>query len=97
MPAQLIYGRDMFQVLLPVDIDWEATKNCKQTKTIKCNDRKNSSRIPHQYNANDLITSLKKPGTLRKLSIPRAGPYKVIRQNNNGSILIELSPTQTQK
>ena len=85
MPAQLIYGRDMFQVLLPVDIDWEATENCKQTKTIKCNDRKNSSRIPHQYNANDLITSLKKPGTLRKLSIPRAGPYKVIiRQNNNG-------------
>jgi hypothetical protein len=93
-PAQLIYGRDMF-LPVSVDIDWDAIKNRKQLKINKSNDRENSSRIPHQYNANDLIT-LKKPGILRKLSIPRAGPYKVIRQNNNGSILIELSPTETQ-
>ena len=33
---------------------------------------------------------------LGKLTIPRAGPYKVIRQNNNGSILIEKSPTDTE-
>jgi len=26
----------------------------------------------------------------------KSGPYRVIRQNNNGSILIEKSPTDTQ-
>jgi len=70
-------------------------KNRKQQKINKSNERENSSRVPHQYSPNDLIT-LKKPGILRKLTIPRAGPYKVIRQNNNGSILIEKSPTDTE-
>ena len=93
-PAQLIYGRDMF-LPISVDIDWEAIKNRKQLKINKSNERENSSRVPHQYNPNDLIT-LKKPGILRKLAIPRSGPYKVIRQNNNGSILIEKSPTDTE-
>jgi hypothetical protein len=79
-PAQLIYGRDMF-LPVSVDIDWESIKNRKQQKINKSNDRENSSREPHQYNPNDLVT-LKKPGILRKLTIPRAGPYKVIRQNN---------------
>ena len=84
-------------MFLPVsiDIDWEQIKNRKQQKINKSNERENSSRVPHQYKTNDLVT-LKKPGILRKLTIPRAGPYRVIRQNNNGSILIEKSPTDTQ-
>ena len=42
----------------------------------------------------EVITNLKKPGILCKLAIPREGPYKVVRHNNNnGSILIEKAPT----
>ena len=39
-----------------VDIDWEAIKNRKQQKINTSNDRENSSRVPHQYILNDLIT-----------------------------------------
>jgi hypothetical protein len=78
-PAQLIYGRDMF-LPVSVDIDWESIKNRKQQTINRSNDRENSSRVPHQYKTNDLVT-LKKPGILRKLTIPRAGPYKVIKEN----------------
>ena len=49
-------------------------------------------RVAHTYNKGDYIT-LKKPGIIRKMSIPRNGPYKVVKHNNNGSILIEKSPT----
>ena len=41
----------------------------------------------------DYIT-LKKPSILRKLAIPQEGPYKVMKHNNNGSILIEKAPTK---
>jgi len=34
-------------------------------------------------------------GILNTLKV-KSGPYRVIRQNNNGSILIEKSPTDTQ-
>jgi hypothetical protein len=54
-PAQLIYGRDMF-LPISVDIDWEAIKNRKQQKINKSNERENSSRVPHHYSPNDLIT-----------------------------------------
>ena len=59
----------------------------------KSNARENSKRIPHTYKKGDYIT-LKKPGILRKLTIPREGPYKVMKHNNNGSILIEKAPTK---
>ena len=89
-PAQLVYGRDMF---LPIDteIDWEEIKIRKQNRIRVSNDRENRSRIPHTYQPGDLVT-VKKPGILRKMSIPREGPYKVIRHNDNGSITIEKAP-----
>ena len=33
--------------------------------------------------------TLKKPNILQKLAIPREGPYKVIKHNHNGSILLK--------
>ena len=45
------------------------------------------------YKKGDYIT-LKKPGILRKLAIPCEGPYKVMKHNNNGLILIEKAPTK---
>ena len=59
----------------------------------RSNARKNLKRIAHTYSKDDYIT-LKKPGILRKLTIPREGPYKVMKHNNNGSILIEKAPTK---
>ena len=90
-PAQLVFGRDMFSPV-STEIDWNEIRNNKQTKINKNNIRENSKRVPHIYQKGDLIT-LKKPGILRKLAMPREGPYKVIKHNNNGSILIEKSPT----
>ena len=50
------------------------------------------NKVPHTYHRGDYIT-LKKPGILCNLAIPREGPYKVVQHNNNGSILIEKVPT----
>jgi hypothetical protein len=90
-PAQLVFGRDMFSPV-ETEVDSEAIRNNKQTKINKNNIRENSSRVPHNYQKGELIT-LKKPGIPQKLAIPRKGPYKVVEHNNNGSILIEKSPT----
>ena len=90
-PAQLVFGRDMFSPVV-AEVDWEAIKNNKQIEISKKNIEENSSRVSHNYQKGELIT-LKKPGILQKLAIPREGPYKVVKHNNNGSILIEKSPT----
>ena len=75
------------------DIDQNAIRANKQTRINKSNTRENSKQIPHTYRRGDYIT-LKKPGILQKLVIPREGPYKVMKHNNNGSILIEKAPTK---
>ena len=90
-PAQLVFKRDMFSPV-STEIDWNTIRNNKQIKINKSNDRENSKRAPRTYHRGDYIT-LKKPGILCKLAIPREGPYKVVQHNNNGSILIEKAPT----
>ena len=86
-PAQLVLGRDKF-FLVSVDINWNAIKENKQLRINKSNGRENLKQILHIYKKGDYIT-LKKPGILWKLAIPREGPCKVMKHNNNGSILIE--------
>ena len=76
-----------------VDVDWNAINEKKQLSVNKSNTRENSNCIPHTYQKGDYIT-LKKPGILRKVAIPREGPYKVMKHNNNESILIEKEPTK---
>ena len=76
-PAQLIFGRDMLSPV-SVNIDWNAIRANKQMSINKNNTRENSKQIPHIYRKGDYIT-LKKPCILRKLTIPREGPYKVIK------------------
>ena len=68
-------------------IGWNAIRENKQMRINKNNDRENSKRIPHIYKKGDYIT-LNKLGILQKLAIPRGGSYKVMKHNNNGSILI---------
>ena len=79
---------------ISVDVDWNAIREKKQLSINKSNARENPKQIPHTYRKGDYIT-LKKPGILQKLVIPREGPYKVTKHNNNGSILIEKAPTKS--
>ena len=88
-PAQLVFGRDMFSTVL-IDIDWNVIRKNKQLSINKSNARENSKRIPYTYQTGDYIT-LKKPGILQKLAIPREGPCKIMKHNTNGSILIGKS------
>ena len=62
----------MFTPVL-VNVDWNAINEKKQVSINKSNARENSKRIPHTYEKGDNIT-LKNPGILRKLVIPREGP-----------------------
>ena len=91
-PGELVFGRNMF---LPVEapVDWEALKERKQKAIAKSNKRENSKRIAHEYKPGDWITILK-PGILRKLSVARMGPYKVVKHHSNGTLSYEKEPFQ---
>ena len=88
-PGQLVFGRDMF-LDTRAEIDWDKIRERKQRRIRKSNERENKNRIDIQYKKGDLIL-IKKPGIIRKLSIPYAGPYKVVKQRRNGSIKYEKS------
>ena len=94
-PAQLVFGRDMF---MPIEtpVDWEQIRIRKQNQINKDNVRENSKRTPHDYAQGDLIT-IKRPGIIPKLSIPRMGPYKVTQTHNNGTVTIQKQPFVTER
>ena len=94
-PAQLVFGRDMF---MPIEtpVDWEQIRIRKQNQINKDNVRENSKRTPHDYAQGDLIT-IKRPGIIPKLSIPRMGPYKVTQAHNNGTVTIQKQPFVTER
>ena len=89
-PGELVFGRNMF---LPVEapVDWDAVKEHKQRAIAKSNRRENSKRIDYKYQEGDWIT-IQKPGILRKLAVPRLGPYKVVKHNANGTLTCEKEP-----
>ena len=82
-------------MFLPVEapVDWEALQERKQKAIAKSNQRENSERIAHNHKAGDWTTILK-PGILGKLSVARMGPFKVIKQHNNGTLSYEKEPFQ---
>ena len=61
-------------------IDWEEIGRRKQKAIAKSNQREG-----------DWIT-FKCPGIIRKLSVPKEGPFRVIRQHNNGTVTYEKEP-----
>ena len=89
-PGQLVFGHDMF---MPIEttIDWNLIKERKQKAIHKSNERENSKRIHRQYEKADWIT-IQKPCILRKLSVPRLGPYKVLKYHMNGDITYQKEP-----
>jgi len=94
-PGELVFGRNMF---LPVDttVDWEKVKDRKQRAIARSNKRENSKRTEHVYKPGDWMTILK-PGILRKLAVPRMGPFKVVKHNSNGTLSYEKGPFDIDK
>ena len=83
-------------MFLPVEtpVDWEAVKERKQKAIAKSNSRENSKRLDYKYQKGDWIT-IKKPGILRKLTVPKLGPFKVVKHNDNGTLTYEKEPFVT--
>ena len=94
-PAQLVFGRDM---ILPTQYvaNWEEVRRRKQKRIADSNQRENKKRLPHEYTMGDMIT-LNRPGIIRKLSIPRRGPYSIEEVHNNGTATIKLRPYVTDR
>jgi hypothetical protein len=85
-PAQLVFGRDMF---LPISFEanWAKIQQRRQKEIDRNNERENRSRILHNYQVGDKVL-LDKPGILRKMTVPRQGPYQVEQVHTNGTIRI---------
>ena len=94
-PCQLVFGRDIFMPI-NVETEWDEQTIRKQNKIAKSNQRENSKRTIHHYNPGDWI-SIRKPGIIPKLSVPKQGPYKVIKHHENGMITYEKQPFQNDK
>ena len=78
------------------ETNWDETTIRKQNKIAKSNQRENSKRINYHYNQGDWIT-IRKPGIIPKLCVPKEGPFKVIKQHKNGMITYEKQPFQNDK
>ena len=71
-----------------------ALKERKQKAVAKSNRRENSKRLDCKCQKGEWIAT-KKPGILRKLTVPKLGPFKVVKHNNNGALTCEKEPFVT--
>ena len=80
-------------MFLPVNspVDWEEIRKRKQKAIAKSDQRENSKRTDHKHEKGDWIT-VKRPGTIRKLSVPKEGPFQVVKHHDNGTITFEKEP-----
>ena len=85
-----MFGRNM---LPPVStpIDWKEIQDRKQKAIAKSNQRENAKRIDIKYEKGDWIT-VKRPGIIRKLCVPKEGPFQVIKHHSNGTVTYEREP-----
>ena len=76
-------------------IYWNKINSVKQNRIRKNNERENSKRIDHNFQKGDWAT-LTRPGSIdRTLANSSMGPYKVVKQHDNGSITIQMTPFKT--
>ena len=94
-PGQLVFGRDM---VLPVEhiADWAVITNRKQRRTNQSNERENAKRIDFKYSVGIKVL-LKRPGKLRKLSMPKDGPFEIVAAHDNGTVTIRKSAAVTDR
>ena len=79
-----------------IEVDWSVLKARKQERIAKSNARENSKKENKKYSPGDWIT-VEKPGILRKLCVPRDGPYQVIKHHDNGMVTFEKEPFEIDK
>ena len=87
-PGQLVFGRDMI-LNIQHEANWEYIKQRKQNLIDKNNQRENAIRTHHMYNVGDKVLLHK--GTQNKYETPYAGPYKIIRVNDNGTVQLQVN------
>jgi hypothetical protein len=85
-PCKLVFGRDMIHNIA-FRANWDQIQKRKQDILNKSNQKenKNKSQIPYEYKVGDQAL-LETSGILRKLSIPRTGPYPVTNVYKNGKV-----------
>ena len=91
-PMQLVFGRDAI-LNIQFEADWEYIKNRKQKQINYNNKRENSGRVPYEYQVNQLVM-LDVAGTTKSkyAKNPYQGPYKVLKVNDNGTVVLEMGP-----
>jgi cleavage and polyadenylation specificity factor subunit 1 len=92
-PGQLVFGRDM---LLPIQYkaNWAAIALRRKEQIKRDNIRENKTRLPHQYTVGQKVL-LTKPGIIPKMSLPRKGPYTIVRIHSNGTVRIQRGPVES--
>jgi hypothetical protein len=91
-PGQLVYGRDM---LLPIQFkaNWGAIALRRKERIERDHIKENKTRIPYQYTVGQQVL-LTKPGKIPKMSLPRLGPYTIVRVHTNGTVRIQRGPVE---
>ena len=86
-PGQLVFGRDMI-FNMKHEANWEYIKDRKQTLINKNNVRENAKRTPHTYKEGDQV--LLQKGSENKYETPYAGPYHILKVNDNGTVRLKM-------
>ena len=93
-PGQLVFGHDM---VLPIrfQADWARIQLCKQEVIDKSSARENKKRVKHEYRVGNEVL-IEKPGIIRKMSMPREGPYAITKVYTNGTVRIRRGAVNEQ-
>ena len=91
-PSQLVFGRDAIHNI-GFEANWKLIRDRKQAIIHKNWKIQNAKRIKHDYKVNDEVL-MRNPKTevkgARKYGLAAwLGPYKVLRNNNNGTVRIQ--------
>ena len=95
-PGSLAFGRDMFMDI-PLIADIIAIKNNRQLLVDRRLMRENAKRIRHDYAVGDLVWKKRYLGFSDKLLPTVEGPYPITQVFTNGTVSIQLSPTQVER
>ena len=90
-PGQLVFGRDMI-FNIQHTANWEYIKNRKQQLIEKNNKRENAKRIEHNYQPGDKV--LLRRGTENKYEAPYAGPFEILKVNDNGTVRLMVKSVE---
>jgi hypothetical protein len=90
-PGQLVFGRDMI-FNIQHTANWEYIKQRKQQLIEKNNKRENAGRIQHEYKIGDKV--LLRRGTENKYEAPYAGPFEILKVNENGTVRLMVKSVE---